>query len=186
MGNLLSCRVADVGIVVLSDGTVRELDGPTPVAELMLEHPSEFVVDLHALTATNSTKVTPLPADHLLDPDKAYVMLPMAPRKTAVSLSATEARQVLAVAKQIAKPTRSFLRVLGGQPKAVVGPTKEKGKVVEGEALATGYAVGEVTEWCSEETEILMRQYSSRRWKPSLDTIVEKSLEKKKVPHWLF
>ncbi|KAG6536563.1 uncharacterized protein LOC122005891 [Zingiber officinale] len=183
MGNLLSCRVADVGMVVLSDGTVRELNGPTPVAELMLEHPREFVVDLHALTAAKGTNyVTPLPADHLLDPDKVYVMLPMAPRKAAVGLSATEARQVLAVAKQLAKPARSFLRVLGGQPK-VVGPTKEKEKVVEEEA----YAVGEVTEWCSDqETEVLMRQYSSRRWKPSLDTIVEKSLEKQKVPHWLF
>lgn len=129
MGNLLSSGAAAGGKVVLPDGTVRTLDRPTPVAEIMLDHPHHFVVDVRLLSAGDSFKVTPLPADHMLEIDKAYAVLPM-----------------------------------------------PRGK--EGAKMGEWHAEG--------RAELLMRQYSSRRWRPSLGTIQEMSLEPKKVPHWLF
>ncbi|KAG6482248.1 uncharacterized protein LOC122016870 [Zingiber officinale] len=194
MGNLLSCGVPGAGKVVLSDGTVRELYGPTPAAELMVEHPHEFVVDLCLLAAANYTKVIPLSADDLLETSKVYVMLPMARTMGSAGLSMVESRRALAMAKQTMGPsTRGFLGVLGGASKAIgVLLTEVKSKAVEripqqaSMAEYGGEGAAKVESW-SERPEVLIRQqYWRRRWRPSLDTILEMSLEKHKVPHWLF
>ncbi|XP_009401639.2 uncharacterized protein LOC103985613 [Musa acuminata AAA Group] len=194
MGNLLSCQAADSfdGKVVLSDGTVHEFDHPTLVAELMLEHPHQFVVDVRSLSAGNS-KAAPLPADYMLEPDKVYVMLPVA-RGKAARLSADEARRVLALASRLRLKQRSasaapFLRVLGARTEA---PAEEKGKKaaveMKQEEDSRGEDVGAKLEgvegWPSSERPEFLRQFSSKRWAPTLGTIVEKSMEKK-VPHWL-
>ncbi|XP_074569379.1 uncharacterized protein LOC141826023 [Curcuma longa] len=187
MGNLLSCGVpGGVGKVVLSDGTVRELYGPTPAAELMVEHPHEFVVDLCLLAAANYTsKVIPLSADHMLEPSKVYVMLPMAGTMASAGLSTVEARRALAMARQTMRSsTRGFLGVLGGGSKeAIEAPTtEEKSKAGERKASMAEYGEG-----AAARPEVLIRQqYLCPRWRPSLDTILEMSLEKHKVPHWLF
>ncbi|URE04976.1 hypothetical protein MUK42_19951 [Musa troglodytarum] len=164
MGNLLSCQAPDScgGKVVLSDGTVHEFDCPTSVAELMLEHPRQFVVDVRSLSAANS-KAAPLPADYMLEPDKVYVMLPVA-RGKAARLSADDARRAQALAsrsrlKQRSASAAPFLSVLSARTEA---PAEEKGK----------------------KAAAFLRQFSSKRWAPTLGTIVEKSMEKK-VPHWL-
>ncbi|URE04979.1 hypothetical protein MUK42_19951 [Musa troglodytarum] len=158
MGNLLSCQAPDScgGKVVLSDGTVHEFDCPTSVAELMLEHPRQFVVDVRSLSAANS-KAAPLPADYMLEPDKVYVMLPVA-RGKAARLSADDARRAQALAsrsrlKQRSASAAPFLSVLSARTEAPAEPE-------------------------------FLRQFSSKRWAPTLGTIVEKSMEKK-VPHWL-
>ncbi|WOL10520.1 hypothetical protein Cni_G19277 [Canna indica] len=44
------------GKVMLHYGTIREVDDPTSVVELMLEHPHQFVVDIRAVFV-GSTKV---------------------------------------------------------------------------------------------------------------------------------
>ncbi|URE04978.1 hypothetical protein MUK42_19951 [Musa troglodytarum] len=157
MGNLLSCQAPDScgGKVVLSDGTVHEFDCPTSVAELMLEHPRQFVVDVRSLSAANS-KAAPLPADYMLEPDKVYVMLPVA-RGKAARLSADDARRAQALA------SRSRLKQRG----------EDVGAKMEG-----------VEGWSSSGRPEFLRQFSSKRWAPTLGTIVEKSMEKK-VPHWL-
>nr|CAD1828548.1 unnamed protein product [Ananas comosus var. bracteatus] len=79
MGNLISCRasITTGGKLVLSDGTIQEFDPPISVAELMLEHPQQFVIDVNSLTTACGTKVTPLPADCMLDPGKVYAIVPM-------------------------------------------------------------------------------------------------------------
>ncbi|WOL00293.1 hypothetical protein Cni_G09006 [Canna indica] len=147
----------------------------------MLEHPRHFVVDLRSLSASGIAKVTPLPADHLLQPDKMYAMLPMA-RGNAAGLSPDEARRVLATASRMLKLRSvhcSFLRALLRM--RAVGPAEKGNKVAAGEERKQGGMAEEM----EQRAEILMRQYSSKRWKPSLGTIVEKSFEKR-VPHWLF
>ncbi|CAL9130765.1 unnamed protein product [Musa acuminata var. zebrina] len=158
MGNLLSGQAHD-GKVVLPDGTVLELDRPTSVAELMLEHPRQYVLDLRSLSAGNSN-AAPLPADHMLEAGKAYVMLPMAHGR-ATGLSAGEARRVLAAA------TRSMTKMQ--QPPCT---------------RAVGVTESERAEWPAEEfeegTEFFRQQHSSKRWKPSLGTIEEESLERKR------
>ncbi|WOL19806.1 hypothetical protein Cni_G28608 [Canna indica] len=59
-------------------GTIHELDGPTSVAELMLEHPHQFMVDVRAVSVGSRKVVLPLMADQMLEPDGACAMLPMA------------------------------------------------------------------------------------------------------------
>ncbi|CAL9125336.1 unnamed protein product [Musa textilis] len=165
MGNLLSGQAHD-GKVVLPDGTVLELDRPTSVAELMLEHPRQYVLDLRSLSAGNSN-AAPLPADHMLEAGEAYVMLPMA-RGRATGLSTGEARRVLAAA------TRSMRKMR--QPTCT---------------RAVGEVESERAEWPAEEfeegTEFFRRQHPSKRWKPSLGTIEEERLERKRDKHrtWL-
>ncbi|CAL9103047.1 unnamed protein product [Musa acuminata var. zebrina] len=183
MGNLLSCQAADGfdGKVVLSDGTVHEFDHPTLVAELMLEHPHQFVVDVRSLSAGNS-KAAPLPADYMLEPDKVYVMLPVA-RGKAARLSADEARRVLALASRLRLKQRSasaapFLREKGKKAAA------ERKQEEDSRGEDVGAKMEGVEGWPSSERPEFLRQFSSKRWAPTLGTIVEKSMEKK-VPHWL-
>ncbi|XP_052481775.1 uncharacterized protein LOC105762457 isoform X2 [Gossypium raimondii] len=98
MGNYFSafiCRPSDiavVGKVILRDGTIQEFSWPLTVAELMLEHPQQVVVEYHA--AVNEKKPVPLPADHKLHVAKVYVMLPVKQGKP-TTLSSEEARRVL-------------------------------------------------------------------------------------------
>ncbi|RWW41425.1 hypothetical protein BHE74_00053096 [Ensete ventricosum] len=157
MGNLLSGQAHD-GKVVLPDGTVLEFDRPTSVAELMLEHPRQYVLDLTSLSAADNSNAAPLPADHMLEVGKAYVMLPMA-RGRATGLSTGEARRVLAA-------IQSMTKIL--QPTC----TRTAGAEWHGEEFEAG-------------AEFFRRQHLSKRWKPSLGTIEEESLERK-TPHWLF
>ncbi|WOL05603.1 hypothetical protein Cni_G14332 [Canna indica] len=77
-GNLLSSGDGCGDKVVLHRGTIRELDGPMSVADLMLEHPHQFVVDVHTVSVGSTKVVLPLPTDHMLEYDGAYAMLPMA------------------------------------------------------------------------------------------------------------
>ncbi|XP_052879201.1 uncharacterized protein LOC108479076 isoform X2 [Gossypium arboreum] len=123
MGNYLSafiCRPSDiavVGKVILRDGTIQEFSWPLTVAELMLEHPQQVVVEYHA--AVNEKKPVPLPADHKLDVAKVYVMLPVK-RGKPTTLSSKEVRRVLDF------PCKSYAR--DGTKIAVAGEGKRPRK----------------------------------------------------------
>ncbi|CAD5181367.1 unnamed protein product [Musa acuminata subsp. malaccensis] len=163
MGTLLShpSPGASGGRVVLSDGTVHEFERPIPAAELMLDHPRQVVAEVQLISggSGSSAELTrPLPADHVLNPEKVYAMLPMA-RKKAGALSAEEVRRILAS--------------LGGTPRR-----SDMKDVV----LTANEAVGR-REW--PVPEFLMRQHSSKRWKPSL-LAIEEGHPMRKLPHWLF
>nr|XP_010938299.1 uncharacterized protein LOC105057398 [Elaeis guineensis] len=191
MGNFVSCRTVDAGggKVVLFDGTIHEFDRPISVAELMLEHPRLFVVDMQSISA-GETKVTPLPADHTMDPDKCYLMLPMTSKK----VSAEEARRILSLARSVLR-SRSlpfWAKNLSLVPGICMAGVDEKEKEVLGGRKDDGLMEREEmggAEWSLEvfgaEREFLRRQFSSKGWKPSLCTIEEKALERK-VSHWLF
>ncbi|KAG1371337.1 hypothetical protein COCNU_16G004310 [Cocos nucifera] len=155
----------------------------------MLEYPRQFVVDMQSISAS-ATKVTPLPADHTLDPDKSYLMLPMTSRK----VSADEARRILSLARSVLR-SRSlpfWAKNLSLVPGICVAGVDETEKEVLGgrkdDGLMESEEVGGV-EWSPEVfgagPEFLRRQFSSKGWKPSLRTIEEQALERK-VAHWLF
>ncbi|XP_034228801.1 uncharacterized protein LOC117637868 isoform X2 [Prunus dulcis] len=90
MGNSISHKqlhASATGKVILSDGSVHQFNKPLTVAELMLEHPQQVVVEFGA--AVSEKRPTPLPADMKLDKKKIYLMLPMK-RGKPVSLSSQE------------------------------------------------------------------------------------------------
>ncbi|XP_072985213.1 uncharacterized protein [Typha latifolia] len=184
MGNLLSSRasVGTGGKVVLSDGTAREIDQPMSVAELMLEHPGQFVIDVHSLAAAK-TRVAPLPADHKLEPEKVYVMLPMVRGK----VSADEARRVLSTTRSLMRtrsmPSPAVTTSLFSCKRVKEDKKKDKKEIIN---VKVDQKVTWSTEVFEERPEFLSRQFSSKGWKPSLRTIEEKGLTPNKVPHWLF
>ncbi|KAF9607269.1 hypothetical protein IFM89_033476 [Coptis chinensis] len=178
------------GKVVLSNGTVHEFDHPLTVAELMLEHPQEVVVEFHSLVAGN--KLTPLPADKKLDMKKVYLMIPMKIGR-AGTLPVNEARRILQDANNVLR-SRALLASTRILPlffqgcKTGVGVESNvvlhrKDGVLENLDKTNRQEL--LPETFDERTEFLSRQFSAKGWKPSLDTIKEKKIEQK-VSHWLF
>uniref|UniRef100_A0A1D1XCT1 Glycine--tRNA ligase alpha subunit n=1 Tax=Anthurium amnicola TaxID=1678845 RepID=A0A1D1XCT1_9ARAE len=187
MGNHASRRTSATTSsckVVLPDGTVTSSDRGTPVAELMLEHPQQFAIELSSLLS--GAKPVPLPADHRLVPGKVYLMLPMRPGKPPV-LSAAEARRVLSRARSVLR-SGSFPSSCSRSSSLVNWAMPEPGGSGGGGGLGAeqGKAVGEFSSLAlGEVPEFVSRQLSGRLWKPSLHTIEERA-PRTKVPHWLF
>ncbi|MBA0821787.1 hypothetical protein Gotur_000207 [Gossypium turneri] len=199
MGNYvtaLACPPSDTaGKVILWDGSVQDFSWPLTAAELMLEHPQQVVVEFHE--AVNQKRPVPLPADHKLDVKKVYVMLPVK-RGKPTTLSSEEARRVLSSASSVLRsksvsPSSKFLPLF-----ARICPANDILEMAQKLPLQKKENGGEKPEEVQCLTEFLMetvegrpeflnRQYSGKGWKPSLDTIKEKKVERKvKVPHWLF
>ncbi|XP_042474826.1 uncharacterized protein LOC122056926 [Macadamia integrifolia] len=180
--------------VILSDGKVHEFDQPLAVAELMLEHPQEVVVEFQSLLTGN--RPVPLPADKRLETHKIYLMLPMKGGKAA-SLTADGARHIRSKAKILlrsqslvssAKILPLFARIcpsgigMGMEGDVVVSHGQDCSQLEKPDKV---YKLGNLLEDFDEKPEFLSRQLSGKGWKPTLDTIKEKAIEKK-VPHWLF
>ncbi|KAI3980706.1 hypothetical protein MKX01_025271 [Papaver californicum] len=82
MGNYISYQKSVMsGKVILPDGTVHKFDHPLTVAELMLEHPQQVVVEFHM--------------------KRSYLMLPKKGGNSTVT--ADDARQILLKAKTVLK-----------------------------------------------------------------------------------
>ncbi|XVF22110.1 hypothetical protein REPUB_Repub12eG0145700 [Reevesia pubescens] len=197
MGNYISTATGrpshTAAKVILWDGSVQEFSWPLTAAELMLEHPQQVVVEFHA--AFNEKRPIPLPADQKLDMKKVYVMLPVK-RGKPTTMSSEEARRVLLSAnsvlrsKSLLSSTKFlplFARICPANYIEVIGqkfPLQKKESVSE-----KPEEVRCLTEFLPENfesrPEYLNRQYSGKGWKPSLDTIKEKKVERK-VQHWLF
>ncbi|CAA7398373.1 unnamed protein product [Spirodela intermedia] len=162
-GGAATCRV------ILADCTVVAMEEGATVAELMLEHPQQFVVELRSFLAGN--RAAPLPADQQLEVGKVYLMLPMKSGKAPVS-SAGEARRILSKKRS---GRRSHGTPAGAPPeeekKAAAGPPELPFSELGDSPALTG------------------RQHHSARftraWRPSLHTIEERAAGRK-LPHWLF
>ncbi|KZV39936.1 Multidrug resistance protein ABC transporter family protein [Dorcoceras hygrometricum] len=180
MGNSVSLRQlggATTGKVILSDGSVIKYDEPVTAAELMLDHPQEVVVEL------NGKRPAPLPADEVLDMKKLYIMLPIKKGKPA-TLSHQEAKELLTKTNSLLK-SKSLLSYTGFLPMFVriCHPIRDHGAPVSVDTNKA-YDLGAVSE-LEGRPEFLTRQTSGKGWKPSLDTIDEKSSKGKPI-HWLF
>ncbi|KAJ0052313.1 hypothetical protein Pint_00886 [Pistacia integerrima] len=194
MGNYITYRPFDATTrkVILSDGTVHEFDYPVTVAELMLEHPQEVVVELHS--AVTGKRPNPLPADKKLDVKKVYLMLPIKRGKPA-SLTSDEARHVLLSANSVLRSQSLLLssKLLPLFAKICPAANGEAQKFIKLQKKESSeerpVELNIVSELLPESLdgrpEYLNRTLSGKAWKRSLDTIKEKKVEKK-VPHWLF
>ncbi|KAL5700919.1 hypothetical protein ACHQM5_026316 [Ranunculus cassubicifolius] len=185
MGNYVSNQLfEESGKVVLPNGTIHSFDHPLTVAELMLEHPQQLVVEFNS--EMNGNKLTPLPADKKLDMKKVYLMIPKKTGRSGV-LSVEEARKVFQNANSVLK-SKALLSTAEGLLPLFIKGCKMGGVKVENNTVLVEKRDNQVElslESLEERTEIFSRQFSSKGWKPSLDTIKEKKLEKK-VSHWLF
>nr|XP_017234452.1 PREDICTED: uncharacterized protein LOC108208432 [Daucus carota subsp. sativus] len=195
MGNQITSHhhsPPSTGKVILSDGTVHDYESPLTVAELMLEHPQQVVVEYKP--TSHAKRPSPLPADEKLDPHKIYVMLPVKKGKPA-SLASLESRQLIFTANNLLKSSKFFSKTSGVLPffvKICPAPgnwVAEKNAVVVKKGGSEGNELPEKEDYFGkmlEDTpELLSRQVSCKGWKPSLDTIVEKGINPR-VRHWLY
>ncbi|EEF47283.1 conserved hypothetical protein [Ricinus communis] len=188
MGNYITSRSSNAtGKVILPDGTVHAFDKSLTVAELMLEYPQQVVVEFQQ--NLSEKRPAPLPADKKLEAKKVYLILPMK-RGKILPLSSEEARQVLSGANSVLR-SRSllsssrflplFARIC---PAGVEGGHKfvleKDGCIEKKRMLEERYDSEVLAEILENRPNYLSRQLSGKGWKPSLDTIKEKKVEKKR------
>lgn len=187
MGNSAPHRLPPAaGKVILSDGGVFTYDEPLTVAELMLEHPQQVVVEL-TKPVMNGQKPTPLPADQKLETKKTYLMVPIRKGKP-IQLTSEEARKILANTNSVLK-SKALVAFTGVVPLIVricpaVGGKNDgvsKSKKKEEEEREKSDYFMDILEG---RPGFLSRQISGKGWKPSLDPITEKAF-KAKATHWV-
>ncbi|KAM1207762.1 hypothetical protein COP2_008560 [Malus domestica] len=193
MGNSISNKQSHAtGKVILSNGSVHEFNHPITVAELMLENPQRVVVEFSS--AVPEKRATPLPADMQLDLKKVYLMLPMK-RGKPVPLSSEEIRCVLLSANLVLQsrsprflPLFSRICLAGDPGQAFVLPNKDREYSMErtsSKVMSRYVPEFDLPEDLDSRPNYLSRQLSGKgTWKPNLDTIKEKKVDKKS--HWLF
>ncbi|CAJ2629047.1 uncharacterized protein LOC123906897 [Trifolium pratense] len=191
MGNHVSFRPSDsTGKVIFLDGSVHEFDEQITVAELMMDHPQKVVVEFQS--AVNQKRPTPLPADKKLEMKKIYLMLPVKQGKP-IGLSSQETRRVLLMVNSVLNSnyvlcSSKFLPWFSSlcHSSGIVEPQRKE-DVEEEEKKGEGSSFSEnLPDILEGRPEFLNRQISRKgSWKPSLDTIKEKIIEKKHS-HWLF
>lgn len=194
MGNYVTYRSVHNAStkVILSDGSIQEFDKPLTVAELMMEHPQQVVVEFDQY----QKRPIPLPADKMLDLKKVYLMLPVK-RGKPVPLPPEQAHRILLNVSRTRSllSTSRFLPLFAGICSAASVGNGRNFVVKKKESEKGKKKSVEVDRWVSlcellpesvdSRPEYLSRQVSGKGWKPSLDPIKEKRVEKK-VPHWLF
>ncbi|KAK7278188.1 hypothetical protein RJT34_23213 [Clitoria ternatea] len=189
MGNQVSLRPSDAaGKIVLWDGSVHDLEQSVTVAELMLEHPEQVVVEFNA--ALKQKRPTPLPADKKLEMNKVYLMVPVK-RGKPVGLSVEETQRILflvnsAFHSKYPVCSSRFLPWITRfcQTTTIVEPGQKKDGEVDKNEERFDFSEF-LTETLEGRPEYLNRQLSGKGWKPSLDTIKEKNVGRK-LNHWLF
>lgn len=193
MGNHISFGVTATSKVVYWDGSVQEIEEPVTVAELMLDHPQQVVVEFHS-AVKNQKRPIPLPADKKLETKKTYVMVPVR-RGKPVALSGEDCRRILFTVNNSSLHSNYLLCSSGFLPWLVRLFKTTDQTIAIGGTLQTKEDMEEnkeeerfdFSEFLPEGgAEHMSRQLSGKGWKPSLDTIKEKKAPKRKLSRWLF
>ncbi|OIW13416.1 hypothetical protein TanjilG_33065 [Lupinus angustifolius] len=186
MGNHISFRPSNAtGKIVHYDGSVQQFNQPLTVAELMLEHPQQVVVEFHS--TMNQNKPIPLPADKNLEMKKIYIMLPLKQGKPVglhhilfIVNSSLNSKYLISSSGFLPWLARLCHNSTIFEDDKVL-KRKERMENREERCDFSEY----IEEMIEERPEYLSRQLSGKGWKPSLDTIKEKKM-KKKLSHWFF
>ncbi|KAE9598222.1 hypothetical protein Lal_00003909 [Lupinus albus] len=188
MGNHISFHPSKpTGKIVYYDGSVQEFDQPLTVAELMLEHPQQVVVEFHS-TMNQKKPPIPLPADNNLEMKKIYLMLPLKQGKPVglhhilfIVNSSLHSKYLMSSSGFLPWLARLChnSRIIGDDNKVL---KRKEGIENREESCDFSEYLEEMVEG---RPEYLSRQLSGKGWKPSLDTIKEKKI-KKKLSHWFF
>ncbi|XP_078445427.1 uncharacterized protein LOC144714546 [Wolffia australiana] len=103
MGNSLKSGGGKSKVILADCQVVTKEDGST-VAELMMEHPNQFVAELRSFLSSKHPQ--PLAADRPLLPGRVYLMLHMKTGRAPVS-SAAQARRLLSKPRSFKRPPLS-------------------------------------------------------------------------------
>ncbi|XP_004237025.1 uncharacterized protein [Solanum lycopersicum] len=158
MGNFTSCpilpsiKTSKASRVVLPGGEIRQFREPIKAAEIMMEYPSNFLVDSSSLNI--GRRFSALSADEDLEFGSVYIMFPM--KRVNSVVTATDMTVILLAANSAAK------RISGGNGR--ISPATENN-------VAGDQDSGEV-EVFPVEREMKYR-LACRSRKPSLATIME-------------
>ena len=195
------------GKVILLDGSIQEFNESITVAELMLEHPQQVVIELNeSMVGQKREHPTALPADTKLDVNRFYAMVPLHRGKLA-PLSHQEAHLILLRAsvvlrsKTMASSSSKFLplfaRILptgwsieDSYPEIEV-PKKGTLALMEERKMEEFHDDDDDDDGgvegleLIERADLLKRKASAKGWKPSLDPIEEKKCETNEVPNWV-
>ncbi|RDX88480.1 hypothetical protein CR513_29924, partial [Mucuna pruriens] len=174
MGNQLGRDAA--GKIVYWDGSVKEFDEEVTVAELMLEHPQQVVVEFDS--AVKQKRPTPLPADEKLEMKKTYVMVPVK-RGKPVGLSSEDSRRILLIVNSSLHSNNYFVSSSSFFPwlARLFHTEGEASAMLQKKEEVERYSFSEfLPEMIEGRPEYMSRQLSGKGWKPSLDTIKEKKV----------
>lgn len=175
------------GKIVYWEGWVQEFEKTVTVGELMLDHPQQVVVEFDE--AVKQKRPIPLPADKTLDMNKVYVMLPIK-RGKPLRLNTQQSRRILLIlnsalhSKSLFFPSSiSFLSRLGRichYQTPPVAHVHENQEILErdDDVCSEYFPDFDFIEGTT-TPEYLSRQLSGKGWKPTLDTIKEKKVQRK-------
>ncbi|KAM6546414.1 hypothetical protein CsatB_027150 [Cannabis sativa] len=110
MGNYASCTLSGPGgrhickaaKVIFPGGEIRRFDGPVKAAELMLETPSFFVVNVRSMQL--GKRFSPLNADEDLELASVYIMFPM--KRVNSAVTAADMGAIFLAANSVASKRR--------------------------------------------------------------------------------
>ncbi|XP_019164621.1 PREDICTED: uncharacterized protein LOC109160832 [Ipomoea nil] len=162
MGNLVSCsarkgRKAAAARVILPGGEIRRLREPVKAAEIMLEHPTHFLVNAGSLTA--GRRFSPLSADQDLESGNVYAAFPM--KRLSSVITAADVAVLLVAAK------KSPAKRLSAGNAAKVSPAEGGDETPGNDVGRLGVTSGFVGQ------EYRHRLSLCRSKKPLLETIIE-------------
>ncbi|MCD9643587.1 hypothetical protein HAX54_031189 [Datura stramonium] len=141
MGNFTSCPVlptirnSKAARVVLPGGEIRQFREPVKAAEIMMENPSNFLVDSSSLSI--GRRFSPLSADEDLEFGNVYIMFPM--KRVNSVVTAADMTLLLLAANSAAK------RISGGNVKISpeVSPAPENNAGGRSSDGVEGFPVGQ-------------------------------------------
>ncbi|PON77468.1 hypothetical protein PanWU01x14_026290 [Parasponia andersonii] len=178
MGNYVSCALSNrpggkfckATKVIFPGGDVRRFDQPIKAAELMLEMPSFFVVNVLSLRL--GRRFSPLNADEDLEMDNVYVFFPM--KRVNSAVTAADMGSLFLTANSAAKRGGGgwkSTRVLPAESGEKWHNYKHEVAVVTEVAEVPKLNLDDIEDFSA--PEFMHRMSMSRSKKPLLETIVE-------------